>query len=415
MTILGLRRFFRRRLRPRRSQISDVRLMYIGTHPKMVRTLFRGQLKYMAERGFDVVLVLPPGPDLLEDAALEGVRVIPIPIERGISLGRDLRTLASLIRVMITESPDIVNAGAPKGGLLGMLAAFTTGVPVRIYLLRGLRMETVSGLKRHVLTLTERISSGCAHRVIAISASLRDIYVTLGLAPSEKIDLLGAGSSNGLMLSRFLRTEACMAHAEALRTDLALGPGPVLGFVGRVTRDKGGEELVQVFERVCQSHPNVSLVIVGMLEEGDAVPPHVKDTIRNHPRIVLTGFTNTPEHYYPMFDVLLFPTHREGFGNVALEASACRVPVVAFDVTGARDSVAHNVTGTLVPFPDVTAFTNAVCTYLDDPELCENHGRRGQQRVIEDFDQHQLWERWWTKYRRLLRDRGVIDLLGAEV
>ena len=162
------------------------RLLYVVTHAMTARHLLRGQLAWMQARGFEVAIAASPGADLDVVAEREGVQVFPVPIPREIDPLADLRAVAALRRVMADWRPDIVNAGTPKAGLLGMMAARAARVPVRIYTLRGLRLETTEGLTRTILRTTERVASACAHEVVAVSRSLADRYVALGLAPKRK-------------------------------------------------------------------------------------------------------------------------------------------------------------------------------------------------------------------------------------
>ncbi len=163
------------------------RLLYVVTHPMTARHLLRGQLEAARAHGYDVAVATSPGPDLDAVAERDGVTVLPVPMAREIAPLADLRSVAALVRVMRRWRPDVVNAGTPKAGLLGSLAAKLAGVPVRIYTLRGLRLETTVGQTRTILSTTERIASGAAHRVVAVSRSLADRYVELGLAPEAKV------------------------------------------------------------------------------------------------------------------------------------------------------------------------------------------------------------------------------------
>ena len=225
------------------------RLLYVVTHAMTARHLLRGQLAWMQARGFEVAIAASPGADLDVVAEREGVQVFPVAIPREIDPLADLRAVAALRRVMAEWQPDIVNAGTPKAGLLGMMAARAARVPVRIYTLRGLRLETTEGLTRTILRTTERVASACAHEVVAVSRSLADRYVALGLAPDAKVRVLGAGASNGVHVERFAVPDPAAVAALRERLDLPAGV-PVVGFVGRFTRDKGIVELVEAFERV---------------------------------------------------------------------------------------------------------------------------------------------------------------------
>jgi lipopolysaccharide/colanic/teichoic acid biosynthesis glycosyltransferase/glycosyltransferase involved in cell wall biosynthesis len=385
--------------------VSRPHIVYLVTAPISARLLLDGQLAYLRQAGWEVTLVSSPGPDLDLAARREGVRAVPVPMAREISPPDDLRSLVELVGVLRRLRPDVVNAGTPKAGLLGLLAATAAGVPVRVYQLRGLRLETTQGPTRRVLWAAERLASSCADRVICISESLRQAYARAGLAATSATCVLGAGSSNGLALDRFRPRAETRGEARALRERLGIPDGsPVVGHVGRLTRDKGLTELLEAFDQVRGDRPDARLVLVGDYEEGDPVPQAQRERIAGDPAIHHAGHTD-PAPYYAVMDVLAFPSHREGFGNVALEAGACEVPVVGFRVTGVMDSVADGSAGALVAPRDSAALGRALLRYLGDPELRRAHGQAGRARVARDFDQPALWGRYVEEYERLLRLR----------
>lgn len=376
------------------------RLVHLATHAMTADLLMQGRLRSLAGRGHDVTLVCSPGPELASVRRREGVDVVPVNMPREIAPLRDLAALARLVRLFRRLRPDLVEAGTPKAGLLGLLAARLTGVPARVYVLRGLRLETARRLKRLLLGATECLTASCAHRILAVSPSLARRYVELGLAPKAKIRVPGDGSSNGVDVERF-------------RTAEGADPGlprdaPVVGFVGRFTRDKGLLELLQAFERLRADRPDLRLLLVGDFEEGDPVPAQTAEFLREHPAIVRPGFVADTAPYYPLMDVLAFPSHREGFPNAPLEAAAAGIPTVGFAVTGTVDAVADGETGTLVPAGNVGAFTRALDRYLDDTELARSHGEAARRRAAERFERARVRAAWEAELEAVLSRRTTV-------
>ena len=372
------------------------------------RLLLRGQLAYMHRCGFDVAVVASPGADLDVVAEREDVEIIAVPMPRAIRPYQDVRALLALYRLFRTRRPDVVSAGTTKAGLLGTLAARLAGVPVCIYTLRGLRMETARGLQRTLLSLTEQAAAGAAHRVLAVGPSLARAFVQQGFARPGKVAVVGRGSSNGVDLDRFAASPEQRASAEDLRARLGLpAQVPVIGFVGRFTRDKGISELVEAFERVCRRRPETRLLLVGDFEKEDPVPAATKARIERHPAIIQAGFVADVAPYYGVMDVLAFPSHREGFPNVPLEAAAAGIPTVGALTTGTVDAVEDGVTGQLVARGNAGELAEALLRYLEDEPLRRRHGEAARERVAAHFRSERVWEGYRDEFVRLLQARGL--------
>jgi glycosyltransferase involved in cell wall biosynthesis len=381
----------------------------------MSLTFLTGQVGYMQELGFEVHAISSPGTDLEAFGRRLGLGVSAVNMPRRISPLRDLVALGQLTRRLRRLRPEIVHAHTPKGGLLGMLGAWLARVPVRIYHMRGLPMMTATGPKRALLTWAERVSCALAHHVICVSHSIREVALAEGLCDPRKISVPVGGSGNGVdAAGRFDPAALPEGTRERVRGRLGIPqPGLVIGFVGRIVREKGVTELVAAWSALRVEHPDIHLLMLGPFEPQDPLPVHVERILREDPRVHLTGLEWDTPPLYAAMDIVVLPTYREGFPNVPLEAASMELPVVATDIPGCVDAVRNGVTGMLVPPRDWRALAKAIGQYLRDPELRLRHGRAGRARVLREFRQELIWEAIHQEYRRQLAQRGSRAPLGV--
>ena len=340
----------------------------------------------MMAAGVEVFVISSPGDRLFDQAALQGFTPVPVAMHRNVSPVRDLISCFKLIRVMRRMRPDLVDAGTPKAGLLGMLAARINRVPVTIYSLLGMRLETEQGTMRRVLTLTERMSGRLAREVLVVSPSLRDQAIHLKLAPASKLVVLGEGALRGVDLERFAPTPEVLAESTRHRTELGIGAdAPVIGFVGRFSRSKGITELLDAFAVVRHKHPDAHLILVGHVDGSEPISARDQDRLVHTDGVHHIGWTAETPAWFATMDFVVLPTKREGFPSVPLEAAGLSKPCVAFRATGTVDAVVDGETGVLVPQGDVDGLAGAMIRYVDDPDLCHEHGRAAHERALGAF------------------------------
>lgn len=374
-------------MRPRRHSV------VLGVTADQSITLLRGLPGFLREQGWEVHVVSTPGPLLERLAAEEGVTVHGLTMARNPSPLADLRALLKWVALLRTLRPAALMVGTPKAGLLGSLAGFITRVPRRIYVLRGLRLETTRGVARFALASLERMTAAAAHTVLAVSHSLARLYVEERLAPRRKVVVLGEGSSNGVDVQAYALDalpEGALAEAQSRAS---LRPGiPVIGFVGRLTRDKGLVILMEAAERLHAKGLPLQLLLVGGVDsdDGRAMLTRITESAMN---VSAVGHVDDPRPYFHLMDVLCLPTFREGFPNVVLQAAASGKPTVTTRATGAVDSVVDGVTGLLADVGDADSLAAALAIMITGPDQRKAMGEASKHRADQDFDQVGVWAR----------------------
>jgi glycosyltransferase involved in cell wall biosynthesis len=360
--------------------------LVIGVTSDQTCLVLRGRLRALRLAGFDVTLVSAPGETLTALGKEEEVAVCALPMRRGISPAADAISLLAMCRILLRLRPAITDFSTPKAGFLGNVAAWMLRVPHRVYTLRGLKLEGSRGGKRRLLLWSERVAAWCSHGVLCNSSSLRSAALVLKIAPERKLRLLGDGSSNGVDAERF------SPGASGVRRALGIDEGDlVLGFVGRLTNDKGIPELLVAFEEILRVEPRCWLLLVGWFDRAeDALDSSWRMHIAGHKRIRYTGFVADTAPYYRAMDLFVLPTHREGFPNVGLEASACGLAVITTESTGARDAVVPEVTGLLIPPGIPEAIGEAVLTLFADAERRKSMGNAGRAWVLERYTKERV-------------------------
>lgn len=384
-----------------------VKLLQITTVPETLSFL-KGQTGYMKARGFEVHALSSPGEFLTEFAGSEQVSVYAVKMHRRITPLQDIYAIFQVWLHLRQIRPQIVHAHTPKGGLVGTISAWLAGVPVRIYHIRGLPFMTATGYKRLLLRWSEKVSCLLANQVLCVSHSIREVAVA-EICPADKVKVLLGGSGNGVDASGKFNPAQVGEHTrQEIRKKYGIpGEALVVGFVGRIVRDKGIAELVAAWKTLRAEFPNLHLLMVGSSEPQDAVSPDIENLLTSDERIHLTGVVYNTAPVYAAMDILTLPTYREGLPNVPLEAAAMELPVVATLIPGCIDAVQDGVTGTLVPPRNAEALADAIRMYLHDSELRRQHGQVGRDRVLREFRQEAIWEAVYQEYLQLLQHQGL--------
>lgn len=378
-------------------------LIHVTTVPETF-TFFRGQIAYMKKRGIQIHGVSSPGALLEEVGTRESIPVHGIAMPRRITLIRDIKALYKLYRLFCFLKPDIVHAHTPKGGLLGVVAARLARVPVVIYGMRGLPFVTASGQKRKLLKLTEMVACRLADRTVAVSNAIRNTAISMQLCCEDKILVLAHGSGNGVDAEgRFNPHRLPPGIRENIRSNYQIpADALVLGYVGRIVRDKGIIELEAAWQTIRHKFSSIHLLLIGKIENQDPVPRQILERLKSDPLVRFVGPVAETAPFYAAMDILVLPTYREGFPNTPLEAAAMELPVVATDVDGCPETLSPGITGLLVPPRDSLALTEAISELVVNRKLRVRMGQAGRERVLRYFKPDIIWEALYQNYQELI-------------
>lgn len=384
-----------------------MKIAHISTIDMALSLLLLNQLKSLQHSGYEVVGISAPGP-YLPSLEAAGIRHIPIPMKRQFTPLADLLVLKQLCQVMRREQFTIIHTHTPKAGLLGQLAARIVGVPIIVNTLHGFYFhDHMPTFWRNFYITTEKIAARCSHSILSQNSEDIQTAIREKISPPEKIKYLG----NGIDVQRFDRTRLDETLLETTRHELGLSrEHQVVGFVGRLVREKGILELFTAAQEILRRKPATKFLIVGPIDDwkADALTPAAAREYGIADACIFTGLRNDMPELYALMDVFVLPSHREGFPRSPMEASALGVPCVVTNIRGCREAVEHGRNGLLFPLGDSQAMAKAILTLLDDAQLAAQIGTAGRKLALEKFDEQQVFQKVKAEYVRLLEARGLV-------
>jgi len=379
-------------------------LIRVSTVPLSLHKLLKGQMRYMQENGFMVHLVTSPGPEIDAVIESEGCGLTRISMTRNITPVQDLFSLIRLWFLFFKMKPAIIHTHTPKAGLLGMLAATLAGVPVKLHTIGGLPWMESKGIKRMLLKQVERLTISLSTRVHVNSQHLLNFICSEGLGTTpSKLKLIGHGSSNGIDTGYYSRARVSLEQVDELRGVSKLQNNSFVWlFVGRIVGDKGILELLEAFLHVHAQHPDDQLWLVGPFEEKDRLKPSLLNAIEQNKNIITWGYRDDVRPFFAAADVLVFPSYREGFPNVPMQAAAMECPMILSNINGCNELVENNVNGILVPAKNPDALADAMIFLRSNPELCKYFTGNSLDIIRQKFSNQAIWRLLADEYKELL-------------
>ena len=378
------------------------KLIRITTVPTSMRTLLKGQLKFMKQY-YEVIGVSSDGEcfdDMLKEQG--NIKGVKIEMTRRITLLKDLKALFLLIKLFRKERPFIVHTHTPKAGLLGMIAARVANVPNRLHTIAGLPLLVATGPKRKILNITERITNSCATKVYPNSFEMMTIMESRHLANPKKMKVLCNGSTNGIDTFHF-SSENISRTREDIRQSLNIKNDYfVFVFVGRVVKDKGINELVEAFKKITSEYDKCILIVVGKFEPGlDPILPENEKFIREHSSIRYVGFQSDVRPYLKTSDALVFPSYREGFPNVVMQAGAMGLPSIVSDINGCNEIIVEGMNGTIIKPCDSEALYLAMKHFMNNRNEVKSLANNARNMITSRYEQKDVWNALLEEYQNL--------------
>lgn len=384
------------------------KLIRITTIPLSLKILLKGQHRFMSNH-FEVIGVSSHGKELDEVKNEENIQVIPIDMSRQMTPVKDMKSLWSTYRLLKKEKPEIVHTHTPKAGIVGMLAAKMAGVPHRLHTVAGLPLMEATGTKRKILEFVEKLTYASATKVYPNSQGLFDFILEHNYTDKYKLKVIGNGSSNGIDTSFFSPAQITDAQKELLKKDLKIEAGDfVFVFVGRLVGDKGINELVNAFSQLkkTETSKRAKLLLVGPLEEDlDPLQPDTLNEIKNNPDIISVGFQKDVRPYFAVSDALAFPSYREGFPNVVMQAGAMGLPSIVSNINGCNEIIIEDQNGIIVPVKNTEKLKDAMERMLTDTDYYDRSRMNAREMIQSRYEQSVVWEALLGEYHKLVKER----------
>jgi glycosyltransferase involved in cell wall biosynthesis len=379
-------------------------LFRVTTVPLSLRKLITGQLPYMQSQGFKTLMISADGEgsDLVEKEQLSPL--ITINLTRKITPLQDFKALWQFYKLCKQYKPTIVHSHTPKAGIISMLGGKLAGVPIRLHTVAGLPLMEANGLKRIILNMVEKLTYSCATKVYPNSTILKQFILDNKFCDPEKVKVIGNGSSNGIDTAYFHKDEVENEKILKLKLELGIEANEfVFIFIGRLVKDKGIQELVNAFTGLCAKYAHIKLLLVGPLEpELDPLDEVTLLEIKQNPAIISVGFQNDVRPYLAISHVLAFPSYREGFPNVPMQAGCFELPSIVTNINGCNEIITDSVNGLIIPAKSTDALKNAMEKFLIDVDFYKSLQLNARKMILDRYEQKYFWGLLLKEYQKAL-------------
>lgn len=378
------------------------KLIRVTTVPVAMYKLLQGQLKYL-KKNFDVIGICSRERYFDELSQSEEIKVLDVEIKRGIYLWRDFVSVLKLIIIFKREKPLIIHSHTGKAGFVAMIAGKLSGVPIRIQTFTGVGFETTKGFYQKLFILTDKITCYCATKIIPEGDGVKKALLKFNIT-KKPLNIIHNGNINGIDVDYFNPLLITNEIKSALRSSMNITDYDfVYCFIGRVVGDKGINELITSFDILSKKYSDIKLILVGPFENKlDSLKESSFDIIDNNNNIILTGLQQDVRPYLALSNLFVFPSYREGFPNVLLQAGAMGLPAIVTDVNGSNEIIINEYNGLIIEMKDVFSLTNAMERLYLNRDLVNHLSSKTRKRIVENFRREDVWEAILTEYQLLI-------------
>ncbi|MBF6655527.1 glycosyltransferase family 4 protein [Flavobacterium columnare] len=376
------------------------KILRITTVPISLEKLLTGQLTYMSQF-YEVIAISSEKENLVKFGKSNQLPVFYLNLTRKITPFHDLYAIFRLVVFLIKTKPEIVHTHTPKAGMVGMLASKLAGVPHRLHTVAGLPLMEAVGVKRKILNLVEKLTYVCATKVYPNSKGLEEFILENNFAPKEKIKIIGNGSSNGINTAFFASEQISEEETLKLKAQLDIAKDDfIFIFVGRLVKDKGINELITAFTNLNLS--KTKLLLVGPLESDlDPLLPETLTEIDENINIINVGYQSDVRPYFKVANVLVFPSYREGFPNVVMQAGAMGLPAIVSNINGCNEIIEEEKNGLIIPVKNSKAIEEAMRKVYQEKSLFDQLKSNARQMIVSRYEQKIIWEAIRNEYENL--------------
>jgi len=384
------------------------KIIRVTTVPISLGGLLKGQLKFMSSH-YKIIGVSSNGTikdgrneiDLVADQ--EGIEVIPVEMTRKITPIKDLMAVYRLYKVFKIEKPSIVHSHTPKAGTLSMLAAKLAGIPNRLHTIAGLPLLEATGPKRVLLDAVEKMTYACATKIFPNSYGLKDIILENEYTTDQKLKVIAKGSSNGIDTSYFDPSLFSKEDDLILKEELGISEDDIVFvFVGRLVKDKGIEELIEAYTLISSKYKNTKLLLVGSYEKDlDPIKLDAEKEINTNHNIISVGWQKDVRPYFSISDILTFPSYREGFPNVVMQAGAMGVASIVSDINGCNEIISNEINGIIIPVKNSEFLYNSMDRLISDKILRKKLSDNARGRICKNYERQYVWDELHKEYKDL--------------